>query len=214
MDNGSASLLLEDLLDAQDRLTDSEESLLQSTLEYSLAQVTYKKSIGALLSDNNIQMTRSCECNLPRQSAVQIAPPAMANGSVMTFGPNEFVPMNDATVVPMMESRPWPVEAPGEPLEDPSSPSDELPTPTLPAEEDFGGSLNLDSDSAMRTYQNPVPFDGSRSSSRFTSPQGTSDSTGATESQTQRNRFEEPMPLAEKIRFGQAAKSEPYSSKQ
>ena len=73
IDNGSASLLLEDLLDAQDRLTDSEQSLLQSTLEYGLAQVTYKKAIGALLSHNSIEITRSCECKLPAQHAVQKA---------------------------------------------------------------------------------------------------------------------------------------------
>lgn len=71
IDNGSASLLLEDLLDAQDRLTDAEQSLLQSTLEYGLAQVTYKKAIGALLSHNNIEITRSCESKLPAQHAVQ-----------------------------------------------------------------------------------------------------------------------------------------------
>ncbi len=75
VDNGSASLLLEDLLDAQDRLTDSEQSLLQSTLEYGLAQVTYKKAIGGLLTYNAIDIQRGCECKLPTQRAVQNAIP-------------------------------------------------------------------------------------------------------------------------------------------
>lgn len=75
VDNGSASLLLEDLLDAQDRLSDSEQSLLQSTLEYSLAQVSYKRSIGSLLSHNHVKVDRSCECNLPAQHPFQLGAP-------------------------------------------------------------------------------------------------------------------------------------------
>lgn len=76
VDNGSASLLLEDLLDAQDRLTESEESLLQSTLEYSLSQVGYKRAVGSLLTQNGIVIDRNCNCNLPAQEVLQINTPA------------------------------------------------------------------------------------------------------------------------------------------
>ena len=72
-DNGSASLLLEDLLDAQDRLTEAEHGLLQSTLEYALAQVTYKRATGELLGHSQVAIDRNCECNLPQQVVRQRA---------------------------------------------------------------------------------------------------------------------------------------------
>lgn len=78
VDNGSASLLLEDLLDAQDRLTESEQSLLQSTLEYALAQVAYKRSTGELLDDSRITIDRNCNFNLPQQMVIQTTPTSPA----------------------------------------------------------------------------------------------------------------------------------------
>jgi|GEM_PF-2007250 len=215
VDNGSASLLLEDLLDAQDRLTDSEESLLQSTLEYSLAQVTYKKSIGALLSHNNIQMTRSCDCNLPRQSAVQVAPPAAVNGEVMSFGPTQFGPTQVVpnSVGPMMETIPYRVDSPS--VESPGfqTPSIEPPNSSsegfqAPAKE-IGEPRGLDSASDS-PFSNPVPFESPSGSARFTNPPAANGSSDA--SKPEPNRFEEPMPLASKIRFGQPAKSDRHKS--
>lgn len=91
-DNGSASLLLEDLLDAQERLTEAEEGLLQSKLEYSLAQFAYKKAIGALLSQNQIAIDRDCQCNLPRQHAFQMGEPAAPDST----GPSAATEQRDA----------------------------------------------------------------------------------------------------------------------
>ena len=87
VDNGSASLLLEDLLDAQDRLTEAEQSMLQSSLEYSLSQVTYKRAIGTLLNQNGVAIGRSCECNLPAQNVLQVG--TSIGGNAMTAVPTE-----------------------------------------------------------------------------------------------------------------------------
>jgi outer membrane protein TolC len=65
-DDRSASLLLEDLLGAQERLTGAEYEFLDAQLSYSLAQMTYKKAIGSLLVTENITAARYCDCYLPR----------------------------------------------------------------------------------------------------------------------------------------------------
>jgi hypothetical protein len=65
-DDRSASLLLEDLLDAQERLTASEYEFLDAQLSYSLSQMSYKKAIGSLLVTENITAERYCDCYLPR----------------------------------------------------------------------------------------------------------------------------------------------------
>lgn len=64
-DDRSASLLLEDLLDAQERLTAAEYQFLDTQLSYSLAQMSYKKAIGSLLVTENITADRYCDCYLP-----------------------------------------------------------------------------------------------------------------------------------------------------
>lgn len=75
IDNGSASLLLEDLLDAQDRLNDAEQALLESSLEYILSQVAYKRAVGGLLNQHNIATSRDFPSELPVQHAYQAVPP-------------------------------------------------------------------------------------------------------------------------------------------
>ena len=64
---GSASLLLEDLLEAQDRLADAELGFLQSLVDHNLAQVGLKKSVGTLLSEHQVTIDRNCKCLLPQQ---------------------------------------------------------------------------------------------------------------------------------------------------
>ena len=73
-ENGSASLLLEDLLDAQDRLTEAEQGVLESALAFNLAQVAYKKATGTLLQFSQIQLQRGSEGDLPRQYLFKTAP--------------------------------------------------------------------------------------------------------------------------------------------
>ena len=88
IDQGSASLLLEDLLDAQERLTSAELELLQSSLEFSLAQVAHKRSTGSLLTHNQVSADRSCECNMPRQNLSQAAWPPYEGEVSMNVEPS------------------------------------------------------------------------------------------------------------------------------
>lgn len=74
IDNGSASLLLEDLLEAQDRLAESELGLLQASLDHSLSQVDFKRAVGSLLENHQVAIDRNCNCNLPQQQPVQTQP--------------------------------------------------------------------------------------------------------------------------------------------
>lgn len=65
----SASLMLEDLLNAQSRLADAEYGFLNAGLTYNLAQMNYKKAVGTLLQDEQVVLSRNCTCNLPGQTA-------------------------------------------------------------------------------------------------------------------------------------------------
>ena len=46
----SVTLLLEDLLDAQERVADEEEAFSQAQLDYSVAVVALKQSMGTLIN--------------------------------------------------------------------------------------------------------------------------------------------------------------------
>jgi outer membrane protein TolC len=61
----SASLMLEDLLDAQQRLNGAEFAFLDAQLNFSVAQITYLKALGTLLQSEQISLERYCECHLP-----------------------------------------------------------------------------------------------------------------------------------------------------
>ena len=82
-DDRSASLMLEDLLDAQERLTAAEFEFLEAQTGYSLSQMTYKRAIGTLLIAENITADQFCECYLPRtqlrRSEVQLIAPQDAS---------------------------------------------------------------------------------------------------------------------------------------
>lgn len=84
-DNGSASLLLEDLLDAQERLTEAERGLLQSALEYALSQVKYKRATGELLGHSRIAITRNCRCCLPQHTMRQAPAAELPDGQEQDF---------------------------------------------------------------------------------------------------------------------------------
>ena len=92
VDNGSASLLLEDLLEAQDRLADAEVGLLQSLLDHNLAQVTMKRAAGTLLSHHQVTIDRNCNCNLPQQQLRQSGFPQAIAAPVGSFQ-NGIAPM-------------------------------------------------------------------------------------------------------------------------
>lgn len=64
----SASLMLEDLLNAQARLADAENGFLNAGLTYNLAQMNYKKAVGTLLQDESVAVCRNCNCCLPGQT--------------------------------------------------------------------------------------------------------------------------------------------------
>ena len=67
----SASLMLEDLLNAQSRLANAEFEYLNSSVTYNLALMNYKKAVGTLLQEEQILMNRNCDCNLPGQHPVK-----------------------------------------------------------------------------------------------------------------------------------------------
>ena len=67
-DDRSASLLIENLLQAQERLLNAENEYLSSLLTYNLAQMNHKRAIGVLLDFEQVSLCRSCDCCLPRYS--------------------------------------------------------------------------------------------------------------------------------------------------
>lgn len=63
--DGKASLVLDNLLRAQDRLADSEYEYLNSLVTYNLAITNLKRAEGMLLQAEGIECQRGCECGLP-----------------------------------------------------------------------------------------------------------------------------------------------------
>ena len=64
-DDRSASFLLEDLLEAQDRLATEEFGLAEAEVNYTLSQTRLKRATGSLLEYEQITMVRACEGHLP-----------------------------------------------------------------------------------------------------------------------------------------------------
>ncbi len=64
-DDQSVGFLLEDLLDAQDRLADEEYGFVMAQCEYTLSQTTLKRATGTLLQQEQIEPVRTCCGGLP-----------------------------------------------------------------------------------------------------------------------------------------------------
>lgn len=64
-DDRSGSLLLEDLLESQQRVNDAEFRFLHAQLNYSLSQMTIKQAMGTLLEDEQIDIQRICASDGP-----------------------------------------------------------------------------------------------------------------------------------------------------
>lgn len=65
----TASLALENMLIAQERLAQSEFEYLQSQLTYNLSLVNLKKATGTLLQHEQVDISRVCDCGLPTNIA-------------------------------------------------------------------------------------------------------------------------------------------------
>lgn len=65
----SASLALENLLSAQERLAASEFDYLQSQMTYNLSLMNLKRATGTLLQHESVSIARSCQNGLPTQTA-------------------------------------------------------------------------------------------------------------------------------------------------
>ena len=65
----SASLALENLLSAQERLSASEFEYLQSQMTYNLSLMNLKRATGTLLQHESVSIARSCQNGLPTQTA-------------------------------------------------------------------------------------------------------------------------------------------------
>ena len=105
VENGSASFLLEDLLDAQERLAGTEREGLETALAFNLAQVAYKQSIGSLLETNHIRVDRRCECDLPRHHMFQVHP---HDTSIPSMTSDRAFESQIAPVPPIMDLPPAP----------------------------------------------------------------------------------------------------------
>jgi hypothetical protein len=72
----SASLLLEDLLDAQERLNIAEFAYLDAQVNYNVAQIGYQKALGTLLQTEHLSALESCHVERPPLAVPQLAPDA------------------------------------------------------------------------------------------------------------------------------------------
>ena len=78
----SASLLLEDLLDAQDRLVVEEYGFALAQRNYTVSQTQLKRATGTLLEHEGIESVRFCQGGLP-QLQFQKSPSLVAPAEVL-----------------------------------------------------------------------------------------------------------------------------------
>jgi outer membrane protein TolC len=65
-DNRSTSFLLEDILDAQDRVASQEANFAQSQVNYAMSIVNLKRALGILMQSEQIETSRACENGLEK----------------------------------------------------------------------------------------------------------------------------------------------------
>lgn len=63
----AASFMLENILNAQDRLLEAEFEYLQSNVTYNLSLMNLKRATGLLLQHELVDLRRACQCGLPTQ---------------------------------------------------------------------------------------------------------------------------------------------------
>ena len=61
----SASIILEELLDAQERLSAAELAFTNSQLNFNVSQMAYQRALGTLLETEQISFTRFCDGDIP-----------------------------------------------------------------------------------------------------------------------------------------------------
>lgn len=67
-DDRSASFLLEDILEAQDRVAAQESNFAQSQVNYAMSVVNLKRALGILIQSEQIGTQHSCHCGLEKYS--------------------------------------------------------------------------------------------------------------------------------------------------
>lgn len=65
-DGQTASLLLEDLLNSQDRLANAEQRFLNAQIDYTMSFAQLNRTMGTLFVCDQFSTSRICECGLPR----------------------------------------------------------------------------------------------------------------------------------------------------
>ncbi|MFO0912835.1 MAG: TolC family protein [Pirellulales bacterium] len=134
-DESSTGLLLENLLDAQDRLAAAEFEYLASAVSLSLAHMTYKRATGILLQAEQISLARLCEGGVPSnvmnklaqriEAQQQAAPPP----SLPTLD-LETLPLNPNPNPPQPPNLTPPASAPTAPPAAPAPRAAQAPQPT------------------------------------------------------------------------------------
>ncbi len=88
----STTLLLEDLLDAQERVADEEETLVTAQVNYTLSQSNLKRAMGILLAIDNCTTCAPEPPAIPIEGLNSPTPIAMPSESISQPGPQLTVP--------------------------------------------------------------------------------------------------------------------------
>ncbi len=96
-DDRSASFLLEDILDIQDRLVGHEFEFARAQVAYTQSLVELKRATGTLLDTEEVSMSRTCEGDIPQlylakpePFASDMASPESGETSYPTLTPTDF----------------------------------------------------------------------------------------------------------------------------
>jgi hypothetical protein len=96
-DNRSASFLLEDILDAQDRVAAEEANFAQSQVNYAMSIVNMKRALGILMESEQIETSRACENGLEKYQFNKFGG---TTSLTETHIPQEAIPMASYTKEP------------------------------------------------------------------------------------------------------------------
>ncbi|TWU31968.1 TolC family protein [Novipirellula artificiosorum] len=102
-DQTDKTLTLENLLIAQSQLAGAEFEYLTAQLTYNLSLVNLKRVTGLLLQSEQVEISRICECGLPRNLLSKQSSYVIDNGGMLDGGVLDGGLLDGGTIIPVQE---------------------------------------------------------------------------------------------------------------
>ena len=106
-DDRSASFLLEDILEAQDRVVAQESNFVQAQVDYAMSIVNLKRALGILMQSERIESGRACEGGLEKYIFSKNQAVAVPVGDAISATTGRAIPQLHAELIHTDELPDW-----------------------------------------------------------------------------------------------------------